>query len=135
MYTDPNHINIDDPGKVEGNIVFTYLDVFSKQEHFEKFLPDYENIDALKDHYRKGGLGDVKCKKFLIKVLEEELEPIRKRRMEYEKDLSKVFKILEEGTAKARKVGEEKVSQVKKAMGINYFEDTDLINSLEEKYK
>lgn len=135
MYTDPNHINIDDPGKVEGNIVFTYLDVFSKPEHFEKFLPDYENLDALKDHYRKGGLGDVKCKKFLIKVLEEELEPIRQRRMEYEKDLSKVFKILEEGTAKARKVGEEKVSQVKKAMGINYFEDTDLIKSLEEKYK
>ncbi|MDU2558913.1 MAG: tryptophan--tRNA ligase, partial [Anaerococcus prevotii] len=130
MYTDPDHINIEDPGKVEGNIVFTYLDVFSKPDHFKEFLPEYENLDALKDHYRRGGLGDVKVKKFLIKVLEDELEPIRKRRAEYEKDLDKVFKILEEGTAKAREAGKEKVEEVKKAMGINYFEDEKLVKSL-----
>ena len=135
MYTDPDHINIEDPGKVEGNIVFTYLDVFSKPEHFAEFLPEYENLDALKDHYRRGGLGDVKVKKFLIKVLEDELEPIRKRRAEYEKDLDKVFKILEEGTAKAREAGRSKVEEVKKAMGINYFEDEKLVKSLQEKYK
>ncbi len=135
MYTDPDHINIEDPGKIEGNIVFTYLDVFSKPEHFKEFLPDYENLDALKDHYRRGGLGDVKVKKFLIKVLEDELEPIRKRRAEYEKDLEKVFKILEEGTAKAREAGRSKVEEVKKAMGINYFEDEKLVQSLQEKYK
>ncbi|WP_306485537.1 tryptophan--tRNA ligase [Anaerococcus sp.] len=135
MYTDPDHINIEDPGKVEGNIVFTYLDVFSKPDHFKEFLPEYENLDALKDHYRRGGLGDVKVKKFLIKVLEDELEPIRKRRAEYEKDLDKVFKILEEGTAKAREAGKEKVEEVKKAMGINYFEDEKLVKSLQEKYK
>lgn len=135
MYTDPDHINIEDPGKVEGNIVFTYLDVFSKPDHFKEFLPEYENLDALKDHYRRGGLGDVKVKKFLIKVLEDELEPIRKRRAEYEKDLHKVFKILEEGTAKAREAGREKVEEVKRAMGINYFEDEKLVKSLQEKYK
>lgn len=135
MYTDPDHINIEDPGKVEGNIVFTYLDVFSKPDHFKEFLPEYENLDALKDHYRRGGLGDVKVKKFLIKVLEDELEPIRKRRAEYEKDLDKVFTILEEGTAKAREAGREKVEEVKRAMGINYFEDEKLVKSLQEKYK
>lgn len=135
MYTDPDHINIEDPGKVEGNIVFTYLDVFSKPDHFKEFLPEYENLDALKDHYRRGGLGDVKVKKFLIKVLEDELEPIRKRRAEYEKDLEKVFTILEEGTAKAREAGRKKVEEVKKAMGINYFEDDNLVKSLQEKYK
>lgn len=135
MYTDPDHINIEDPGKVEGNIVFTYLDVFSKPDHFKEFLPEYENLDALKDHYRRGGLGDVKVKKFLIKVLEDELEPIRKRRAEYEKDLEKVFTILEEGTAKAREAGKEKVEEVKKVMGINYFEDEKLVKSLQEKYK
>ena len=135
MYTDPDHINIEDPGKVEGNIVFTYLDVFSKPEHFKEFLPEYENLDALKDHYRRGGLGDVKVKKFLIKVLEDELEPIRQRRALYEKDLEKVFTILEEGTAKAREAGRAKVEEVKKAMGINYFEDEKLVKSLQEKYK
>ena len=135
MYTDPDHINIDDPGKVEGNIVFTYLDVFSKPEHFERFLPEYENLDALKDHYKRGGLGDVKCKKFLIKVLEDELEPIRKRRAAYEKDLASVFKILEDGTSKAREAASKKVLDVKKAMGIDYFDDQELIKSLEEKYK
>ena len=135
MYTDPDHINIDDPGKIEGNIVFTYLDVFAKDSHFERFLPEYENLDALKAHYKRGGLGDVKCKKFLIKVLEDELEPIRQRRAQYEKDLDSVFKILEEGTKKAREKVRSKIEEVKKAMGINYFEDKDLIKFLEEKYK
>lgn len=135
MYTDPNHINIDDPGRVEGNIVFTYLDVFSKPEHFKEFLPDYENLDALKDHYRRGGLGDVKCKKFLIKVLEDELEPIRNKRVDLEKDLEKVFDILEDGTRRAREAGQKKIEEVKKAMGINYFVDKDLIKTLQEKYK
>ncbi|WP_297790414.1 tryptophan--tRNA ligase [uncultured Anaerococcus sp.] len=135
MYTDPNHINIDDPGRVEGNIVFTYLDVFSKPEHFKEFLPDYENLDALKDHYRRGGLGDVKCKKFLIKVLEDELEPIRNKRADLEKDLEKVFDILEDGTRRAREAGQKKIEEVKKAMGINYFVDKDLIKTLQEKYK
>lgn len=135
MYTDPNHINIDDPGRVEGNIVFTYLDIFSKPEHFKEFLPDYENLDALKDHYRRGGLGDVKCKKFLIKVLEDELEPIRNKRADLEKDLEKVFDILEDGTRRAREAGQKKIEEVKKAMGINYFVDKDLIKTLQEKYK
>ena len=117
MYTDPEHINIDDPGKVEGNIVFTYLDVFSNDSHFEKYLPDYKNLDELKDHYKKGGLGDVKCKKFLIKVLEEELAPIREKRAYYEQNLDKVLEILEKGTKDASKVGRSKIAKVKKAMG------------------
>lgn len=135
MYTDPDHINIDDPGKVEGNIVFTYLDVFSNDSHFEKYLPEYKNLDELKSHYRKGGLGDVKCKKFLIKVLEEELEPIRARRAEYEKNIEGVFEILKKGTADARSQGAKKLAKVKAAMGINYFEDSDLIKEIQNKYK
>ena len=134
MYTDPNHINIDDPGKVEGNIVFTYLDVFSNDSHFEKYLPEYENLDQLKDHYRSGGLGDVKCKKFLIKVLEEELEPIRQRRAAYEKDLDKVLAILDKGTKDARKVGRAKIEEVKKAMGIDYFADSRFIDEIKKTY-
>lgn len=135
MYTDPDHINIDDSGKVEGNIVFTYLDVFSNDSHFEKYLPEYKNLDELKAHYQRGGLGDVKCKKFLIKVLEEELEPIRARRAEYEKDIEKVFEILEKGTADARAQGAKKIERVKAAMGIDYFEDTELIKEIQEKYR
>ena len=135
MYTDPDHINIDDPGKVEGNVVFTYLDVFANDSHFEKYLPDYKNLDELKAHYKKGGLGDVKCKKFLIKVLEEELEPIRKRRAEYEKDIEGVFEILRKGTADARTQGAKKLNEVKKAMGIDYFNDPNLIKEIQNKYK
>ncbi len=135
MYTDPDHINIDDPGKVEGNVVFTYLDVFSNDSHFEKYLPDYKNLDELKDHYKRGGLGDVKCKKFLIKVLEEELEPIREKRAYYEDRIDKVVAILEKGTADAKKVGRKKVEQVKSAMGIDYFSDNTYINEIKEKYK
>lgn len=135
MYTDPDHINIDDPGKVEGNVVFTYLDVFANDSHFEKYLPDYKNLDELKAHYQKGGLGDVKCKKFLIKVLEEELEPIRKRRAEYEKDIEGVFEILKKGTTDARIQGAKKLKEVKEAMGIDYFNDPNLIKEIQNKYK
>ena len=135
MYTDPDHINIDDPGKVEGNVVFTYLDVFVNDSHFEKYLPDYKNLDELKAHYQKGGLGDVKCKKFLIKVLEEELEPIRKRRAEYEKDIEGVFEILKKGTTDARIQGAKKLKEVKEAMGIDYFNDPNLIKEIQNKYK
>lgn len=135
MYTDPDHINIDDPGKVEGNVVFTYLDVFANDSHFEKYLPDYKNLDELKAHYQKGGLGDVKCKKFLIKVLEEELEPIRKRRAEYEKDIEGVFEILKKGTTDARIQGAKKLKEVEEAMGIDYFNDPNLIKEIQNKYK
>ena len=134
MYTDPDHINIDDPGKVEGNIVFTYLDVFSNDDHFEKYLPDYKNLDELKDHYRRGGLGDVKVKKFLIKVLEEELEPIREKRTYYENHIDDVIAILEKGTADARKVGRAKIDSVKALMGINYFADGSYIEEMKQKY-
>ncbi|MDO5047870.1 MAG: tryptophan--tRNA ligase [Anaerococcus sp.] len=135
MYTDPNHINIEDPGKVEGNIVFTYLDVFSNEQSFEKYLPDYKNLDELKDHYRRGGLGDVKVKKFLIKVLEEELDPIRKRRALYEQNIDQVFDILEEGSKKASAKGEAKLREVKKAMGLDYFTDQKLKEEIQDKYK
>ena len=134
MYTDPEHINIDDPGKVEGNIVFTYLDVFSNDSHFEKYLPDYKNLDELKDHYKRGGLGDVKVKKFLIKVLEEELEPIRKKRAYYEQNLDQVLEILNKGTADAREVGRAKINAVKKSMGIDYFADSRFLKEIKEKY-
>lgn len=134
MYTDPDHINIDDPGKVEGNIVFTYLDVFSNDSHFEKYLPDYKNLNELKDHYKRGGLGDVKCKKFLIKVLEEELEPIREKRAYYEDHIDEVVEIIEKGTADAREVGREKINQVKAALGINYFNDPSYIDEMKKKY-
>lgn len=135
MYTDPDHIQVKDPGKVEGNAVFTYLDAFSKNEHFDEFLPDYKNLDELKDHYRRGGLGDVKVKKFLNNILQEELEPIRKRRKEFEKDIPEVYRILEEGSKKAREVGMETMARVKKAMGIDYFSDKELIKKQEESYK
>ena len=134
MYTDPDHINIDDPGKVEGNIVFTYLDVFSNESHFEKYLPEYKNLNELKVHYQKGGLGDVKCKKFLIKVLEEELAPIREKRAYYEQNLDQVLEILEKGTQEARKVGRAKIEEVKKVMGIDYFSDDTYIKEIKKKY-
>ena len=131
MYTDPKHINIEDPGRVEGNIVFTYLDVFSNDSHFEKYMPDYKNLDELKDHYRRGGLGDVKVKKFLIKVLEEELEPIREKRAYYENHIDEVVAILENGTADARKVARKKIDEVKAAMGIDYFSDDSYIEEMQ----
>lgn len=121
MYTDPNHIRVEDPGKVEGNTVFTYLDVFCKPEHFEKYLPEYHSLDELKAHYSRGGLGDMKIKKFLNNILQELLEPIRERRNELAKDTDKVFEILRAGTEKARKVAFENLIKMKTNMGINYF--------------
>ncbi len=123
MYTDPDHIKIDDPGKIEGNVVFTYLDVFCKDEDFEKYLPEYKNLDELKEHYKRGGLGDMKIKKFLNSIIQEELRPIRERREELEKDIDKVYDILKKGTEEARKVAQETLRDVKRAMKINYFEE------------
>ena len=127
MYTDPDHLKITDPGKVEGNCVFTYLDAFSHPEHFAKYLPEYENLDALKEHYRRGGLGDVKCKKLLIAVLEELLQPIRERRKYYEQHIEEVYDILRRGSEEARAAAAETLSDVRRAMRINYFEDRELI--------
>lgn len=127
MYTDPDHIRISDPGKVEGNTVFTYLDVFSKPEHFSMFLPEYDNLDSLKDHYRRGGLGDVKIKKFLAAVLEEELAPVRQRRAYYENNLPQVMETLKTGCEKAEKKAEQTLEKVRKAMKINYFDDNSLL--------
>ena len=135
MYTDPNHIQVSDPGQIEGNMVFTYLDAFCNDEQFERYLPEYKNLDELKDHYRRGGLGDVKVKKFLINVLDEELEPIRKRRHEYEKDIAYVYEVLRKGSEAAREVAAKTLSDVKDAMRINYFNDEELIRKHIEKYK
>lgn len=135
MYTDPNHIQVSDPGQVEGNAVFTYLDAFCEPHHFEKFLPEYKDLDELKAHYTRGGLGDMKVKKFLYAILEEIMEPIRQRRAEYEKDIPGVFQILKEGTEVARAKAAQTLKEVKQAMKINYFEDKELIQSLSEKYR
>ena len=134
MYTDPLHINISDPGHIEGNTVFTYLDAFCKDSHFSEFLPEYSNLKELKEHYTRGGLGDVKVKKFLEKILMAELEPIRKRRKEWEKDIPGVFQILKEGTLKAREIAASTLDDVKKAMRIDYF-NSQLIEIMREKYK
>ena len=135
MYTDPTHIKVSDPGHLEGNTVFTYLDAFSRPEHFEMYLPDYSNLQELKDHYTRGGLVDVKIKKFLNSILQAELEPIRARRKEYEKDIAAVYEILRKGSEKARAVAESTLQDVKNAMKINYFSDTELIKAQAEKYK
>ena len=123
MFTDPNHLQVSDPGQVEGNTVFTYLDAFCRPEHFGRYLPEYENLDALKDHYRRGGLGDMKCKKFLAAVLQETLEPIRQRRAELEKDIPAVIDILRKGTEVAREAGAQTMSEVRRAMRLDYFDD------------
>ena len=122
MYTDPNHIRVEDPGCVEGNCVFIYLDALCNDEHFKKYLPEYNNLDELKEHYKRGGLGDVKIKKFLFKVLNEELTPIREKRIELSKNMDYVEKVLKEGTEKARLVAKENMKKFKKAIGIDYFE-------------
>ena len=127
MYTDPNHIQVSDPGQVEGNTVFTYLDAFSSDEDFAEFLPDYKNLDELNDHYRRGGLGDVKVKKFLNAVMQEELAPIRARRKELEKKIPEIYEILHKGSIEAEKVAAQTLKEVKDAMKINYFEDQQLI--------
>ena len=134
MYTDPGHLQVSDPGHIEGNTVFTYLDAFSRPEHFERYLPDYANLDELKAHYQRGGLGDVKVKKFLNNVLQEELEPIRSRRAEFAKDIPEIYNILKKGSDAAREVAAQTLSEVKSAMKINYFEDMDLIKAQSEKY-
>ena len=127
MFTDPNHLKVEDPGQVEGNPVFIYLDAFCRDEHFASFLPDYQNLDELKAHYTRGGLGDVKVKKFLNNILQEELRPIRERRKEIAKDIPAVYRILEEGSKKAEQKAAETLSEMKRAMKINYFEDSQLI--------
>lgn len=127
MYTDPNHLSVNDPGKVEGNPVFTYLDAFCKPEYFEEFLPEYSGLEELKDHYRRGGLGDVKVKKFLNQVLQTELEPIRQRRKEWEQRLPEVCDILREGSDAARKKAEQTLQDVRRAMRIDYFENDNLL--------
>lgn len=135
MYTDPTHIKISDPGHLEGNTVFTYLDAFSKPEDFAKYLPEYKNLDELKEHYTRGGLGDVKIKHFLNSIVQAELEPIRARRREYEKDIAAVYDILKAGSDKAREVAEATLQDVKNAMQINYFADKDLIEAQAAKYR
>ena len=134
MYTDPTHLLVSDPGHIEGNAVFTYLDAFCRDEHFERYLPDYANLDELKAHYTRGGLGDVKVKKFLNNVMQETLEPIRVRRAEFEKDIPAVYEILRKGSETARQAAAKTLSEVKSAMKINYFDDLDLIKEQSEKY-
>ena len=127
MYTDPSHINIADPGHVEGNMVFTYLDAFSKQEDFAEFLPEYANLEEMKEHYKRGGLGDVKCKKFLLKVMENMLSPIREERKLWENRISDVYDILYQGTEKAKETTNATLEEVRDAMRINYFKGNEII--------
>lgn len=134
MYTDPLHIRKEDPGHLEGNCVFTYLDAFCRPEHFEEYLPEYHNLEELKEHYTRGGLGDVKIKKFLNSIMQEELAPIRARRAEFEKDIPAVYEILKKGSETARKMAAQTLSEVKRAMKINYFDDEELIRAQSEKY-
>ena len=134
MFTDPDHIRIEDPGKLEGNTVFTYLDAFSNEGHFAEYLPEYANLDELKDHYKRGGLGDVKVKKFLNNVLQEELSPIRARRAEYEKNIEGVYEILKKGSEVAAETAAQTLSEVKAAMKINYFDDPAFLAEQIKKY-
>ena len=135
MFTDPTHIKVSDPGKLEGNTVFTYLDAFCRPEYFAEFLPDYANLQELKDHYTRGGLGDMKVKRFLNNVLQAELEPIRNRRKEYQKDIPYVYEILKKGSEKAEAVAEKTLQEVKASMKINYFNDQELIAAPAEKFR
>ena len=133
MYTDPDHVRVEDPGKIEGNTVFTYLDAFSTEEHFAKFLPDYANLDELKAHYKRGGLGDVKVKKFLNNVLQDVLEPIRERRHYWEQRIPEVYEILRAGSKEAEAAAAATLHDVREAMRINYFDDEPLMNQPYEK--
>ncbi len=135
MYTDPTHLKVEDPGHIEGNTVFTYLDAFCTPDDFTEFWPEYQNLNELKEHYRRGGLGDMKCKKFLIKVLDSRLDPIRKRRHEFEQDIPEVYNILKKGSEKARETAANTLDEVRQAMKINYFSDMSLIAEQAEKYK
>lgn len=134
MYTDPTHIHVNDPGNVEGNTVFTYLDALCRPEHFERYLPEYPNLDELKNHYRRGGLGDVKIKNFLNAIMEETLEPIRTRRKEFEKDIPAVYDILKKGCDVAREKAADTLSAVRKAMKIDYFDDNALISEQTKRF-
>ncbi|MBR3041990.1 MAG: tryptophan--tRNA ligase [Eubacterium sp.] len=134
MFTDPTHIQVSDPGHIEGNAVFTYLDAFATDEDFAEFCPDYKNLDEMKEHYQRGGLGDVKCKKLLLNVINKELAPIRARRAQFEKDIPAVYEILKKGTDIARETAAATLSEVKNAMRINYFDDSALIQGQQEKF-
>ena len=135
MYTDPNHIKVEDPGKVEGNVVFTYLDVFAREEDFAKYLPEYKNLDELKEHYRRGGLGDVVIKKFLNNVLQDTLRPIREKRHELENNIEYVYDVLKSGTEVARTHARKVLSRVKKNMKIDYFESDEFRKEIVDKYQ
>ncbi len=134
MFTDPNHLKVSDPGRVEGNPVFIYLEAFSRPEHFAEFLPEYAGIEELEEHYKRGGLGDVKVKKFLNHVMQAELGPIRARRSQWEKDIPTVYEILKKGSQEAEAVAADTLSKVRAAMKINYFDDAALIKEQAEKY-
>ena len=131
MFTDPQHLQISDPGHLEGNVVFTYLDAFCTDEHFSRYLPDYANLDEMKAHYCRGGLGDGTCKKFLINILEETLQPIRAERAKWEADIDAVYDILLEGTARARETTDATLARVRKAMRIDYFDDRSIVREWE----
>ena len=135
MFTDPTHLKVSDPGKLEGNAVFTYLDAFSRGEHFAEFLPEYANLQELKDHYTRGGLGDMKVKMFLNSILQEELNPIRARRKELEKDIEEIYRILKKGSDEARKTAAQTLADVRRSMKIDYFDDADLIKEQAAKYR
>lgn len=135
MYTDPLHLRVEDPGHLEGNTVFTYLDAFSTPDDFADFMPDYASLDEMKEHYRRGGLGDVKCKKLLMKILDRRLDPIRRRRHEFEQDIPEVYNILKKGSEKARAVAAQTLHEVRQAMKINYFDDAELIRQQAERYR
>lgn len=135
MFTDPTHLKVSDPGKLEGNAVFTYLDAFSRDEHFAEFLPEYANLQELKDHYTRGGLGDMKVKMFLNSILQEELNPIRARRKELEKDIEEIYRILKKGSDEARKTAAQTLADVRRSMKIDYFDDAELIKEQAAKYR
>ena len=134
MYTDPDHLRVQDPGKLEGNTVFTYLDAFCRPEHFGLYLPEYPNLDELKAHYQRGGLGDMKVKKFLNEIMQETLEPIRNRRKEFEKDIPAIYDMLKKGCETARETAAATLDDVRKAMKINYFDDAELIAEQVKKF-
>ncbi|MGX8685776.1 MAG: hypothetical protein ACSW73_03010, partial [Spirochaetales bacterium] len=135
MFTDPQHLRIEDPGHIEGNVVFTYLDAFCTDDHFSRYLPDYANLDEMKAHYMRGGLGDGTCKKFLIQVLEETLQPIRESRARWAQDIDTVYDILRDGTQKARETTNATLARVEKAMRIDYFADRNVIKEWKEVLK
>lgn len=134
MYTDPTHLRVEDPGHVEGNPVFTYLDAFCEDKYFEQYLPEYKNLDELKAHYQRGGLGDVKVKRFLNNVLQDVLRPIRERRLEFAKDIPSIYKMLEKGSQIAEQKAAQTLEEMKSAMRINYFTDKELIENQSKKF-